>query len=56
MGFLEDQEFWALNQGFSGTDFAISDSQMKECWYRLDPKYYKCMFKALWDHLLAAAF
>lgn len=27
MGFLEDQEFWALSQCFSGTDFAISASQ-----------------------------
>lgn len=29
MGFLEDQEFWALSQCFNGTDFAISASQNK---------------------------
>lgn len=52
MGFLDDQEFWALSQCSSGTDFAISASQNERMQIQTDLKYDRSIFKAFMASLM----
>lgn len=47
MGFLEDQEFWALSQCFSGTDFVISASQNKRMLIQTEFKIWQVHVQSL---------
>ena len=47
MGFLEDQEFWAWSQCFSGTDFSTSVSQKKPVLVQTDSEVWQVHVQSL---------